>query len=260
MRFDIMTLFPDMVNTVLGESILGRAQKNGAISVFCHNIRDYAQNKHNNVDDTPFGGGMGMVMAAPPVSRCHEAIMQTVKEGEKCRTVYLSPKGRVLTQEIAASFTAYDRLILLCGHYEGVDQRVLDEVVDEEISVGDYVLTGGELPACILVDAVSRLLEGVLAAPECYEEESIASGLLEYPQYTRPVEFHGVKVPEVLLSGHHENIRKWRLEQALALTADRRPALYEAYMAAHPPKVKKQRKKKTGALQVAEPKKPDGAE
>ena len=256
MRFDIMTLFPAMVETVLGESILGRAQKSGAISVFCHNIRDYAENKHNNVDDTPFGGGMGMVMAAPPVFRCYEAIRKTVKAEEKCRTVYLSPKGRVLTQEIAASFTAYDRLILLCGHYEGIDQRVLDEIVDEEISVGDYVLTGGELPACILVDAVSRMINGVLAAPECYEEESIASGLLEYPQYTRPVEFHGVRVPDILLSGHHENIRKWRLEQALALTATRRPALYEAYLAAHPPKVKKARKAKKAAVPVSSQEEP----
>lgn len=243
MHFDIMTLFPDMVKGILGESILGRAQKNGIFSVACHNIRDHAQNKHNNVDDTPFGGGMGMVMAAPPICRCHASIMAQVAPGERCRTIYLSPKGKVLTQQMATSFCQYDRLILLCGHYEGVDQRAIDAVVDEEVSIGDYVLTGGELPACILIDAVARLLDGVLAAPECHEEESIACGLLEYPQYTRPVEFDGAKVPDILLSGHHENIRKWRLEQSLAITKERRPELYEAYMAVHPPKPPKRRRK-----------------
>ena len=245
MTFDILTLFPDMVSTVLSESIIGRAQKSGLITVNCHNIRDYSENKHRNVDDTPFGGGKGMVMAAPPIYNCFRAVTDPLPEGERRRVIYLSPKGRVLTQAIASSFCSYDRLILLCGHYEGVDQRVIDEIVDEEISIGDYVLTGGELPACILVDAVARMVDGVLASPECFEEESHASGLLEYPQYTRPLEFHGVCVPEVLLSGHHQKIAEWRLAEALAVTRERRPELYEAYVAAHPPKPKRARRKKT---------------
>ena len=244
MRFDILTLFPEMVSGILSESIIGRAQRARLISVACHNIRDYSESKHRNVDDTPFGGGRGMVMAAPPIAACIEDVVKDAPAGERRRVIYLSPKGDVLTQSKASSLLAYDRLILLCGHYEGVDQRVIDEYVDEEISIGDYVLTGGELPACVLVDTVARMVEGVLAMPECFEEESIASGLLEYPQYTRPVTFHGVDVPPVLLSGHHANIEKWRLEEALRLTKERRPALYEAYMAAHPPKIKKSRRKK----------------
>lgn len=245
MKFDIMTLFPDMVENVLSESIIGRARKAGMIEVRCHNIRDYSENKHRNVDDTPFGGGMGMVMAAPPIYNCYSEIAKGFDEGERRCVIYMSPKGKVLTQSIASRLCAFDRLVILCGHYEGVDQRVIDELVDEEISIGDYVLTGGELPACILVDCVSRMIDGVLASPECFENESIAGGLLEYPQYTRPVEFHGRLVPEVLLSGHHAKIEAWRLEESLALTKERRPEMYEAYMAAHPPKVKKPRKKKT---------------
>lgn len=244
MNFDILTLFPDMVSGILSESIIGRAQKAGLVRVRCHNIRDFSENKHRNVDDTPFGGGRGMVMAAPPIASCMDALIKELPPSERRRVIYLSPKGEVLTQAKASSLLAYDRLILLCGHYEGIDQRVLDEYVDEEISIGDYVLTGGELPACILVDAVARMVEGVLAMPECFEEESIASGLLEYPQYTRPVTFHGVSVPEVLLSGHHANIEAWRLEESLRITRERRPELYEAYMAAHPPKPKKSRRKK----------------
>ncbi len=245
MKFDILTLFPEMVNTVLGESIIGRAQKNGIIEVRTHNIRDYSEDKHRRVDDTPFGGGMGMVMAAPPIGNCFDALAKTYADGERRRVIYLSPKGTLLTQSVASRLCAYDRLILLCGHYEGIDQRVLDEYVDEEISIGDYVLTGGELPACILVDAVSRMLEGVLASPECFEEESIAGGLLEYPQYTRPVEYHGQTVPDILLSGHHANIAAWRLEESLKLTQARRPELYEAYQKAHPPKKVRRPKKKT---------------
>jgi len=245
MRFDIMTLFPALVDGVLSESIIGRARKGGIISVHCHNIRDFSENKHRNVDDTPFGGGMGMVMAAPPIYNCFENIRKDFAEGERVRVIYMSPKGKVLTQAHASRLCAYDRLVILCGHYEGVDQRVLDEIVDEEISIGDYVLTGGELPACILVDSVSRMLDGVLSSPECFENESIAGGLLEYPQYTRPVEFHGVHVPEVLLSGHHAKIEEWRLKESLAITKERRPELYEAYLIAHPQKIKKPRKKKT---------------
>ena len=227
MRFDIMTLFPDLVRYVLGESIIGRAQKSGAISVHAHNIRDYSEDKHRRVDDTPYGGGMGMLMAAPPIYNCYSAILEMSGKEESARrhVVYLSPRGTILNHKKAIELASYDQLILLCGHYEGVDQRIIDEIVDEEISIGDYVLTGGEVPACILVDCVARCVEGVLSDPECYQKESISGGLLEYPQYTRPYEFHGQKVPDVLISGHHENIEKWRHEQSLALTAERRPDL-----------------------------------
>ena len=232
MRFDIMTLFPDLVSTVLGESIIGRAQKSGAISVKTHNIRDYSEDKHRRVDDTPYGGGKGMLMMAPPIYNCYEAILkQQNAEAEppmRRRVIYLSPTGSVLNQKKAAELANhYDNLILLCGHYEGVDRRIVDEIVDEEISIGDFVLTGGEIPACILVDCVARLVDGVLSDAECYEKESISSGLLEYPQYTRPYEFHGVKVPDVLISGHHANIDRWRDEQALEMTKKLRPDLLE---------------------------------
>ena len=235
MRFDIMTLFPELVSYVLGDSIIGRAQKSGAITVAAHNIRDYSQDKHRRVDDTPYGGGMGMLMAAPPIYNCYEAVTKAAdaellpKKGDKIRrrVIFMSPKGRILDQKKASELAAYDNLVILCGHYEGVDQRIIDEIVDEEISIGNYVLTGGEIPACILVDCVSRLVEGVLSADECYESESIACGMLEYPQYTRPLEFHGVKVPEVLLSGHHANIDLWRAEKALELTRRMRPDLLE---------------------------------
>lgn len=230
MRFDIMTLFPDLVTYVLGESIIGRAQKSGAISVFAHNIRDYSEDKHRRVDDTPYGGGMGMLMAAPPIYNCYSAICEMSENAEapvRRHVVYLSPRGTVLNHKKAVELASYDQLILLCGHYEGVDHRIIEEIVDEEISIGDYVLTGGEIPACILVDCVARCVDGVLSDKECYEKESISSGLLEYPQYTRPYEFHGKKVPDVLISGHHENIERWRYEQSLALTAERRPDLLE---------------------------------
>ncbi len=231
MRFDIMTLFPEMVSGVLGESIIGRAQAAGHISVNAYNIRDYSEDKHRRVDDTPYGGGKGMLMAAPPIYNCYTAVKSKIEADEglefKTKVIYMSPKGKVLTQDHAKELLEYDGLIILCGHYEGIDQRIIDEIVDEELSIGDYVLTGGELPACILVDCVSRLLDGVLAAPECYEEESISSGMLEYPQYTRPYEFHGKKVPDVLLSGHHANIDKWRYETALEATRRQRPDLLE---------------------------------
>ena len=247
MKFDILTLFPDLVDRILGESIIGRARAAGIIEVKTHQIRDFAENKHNNVDDTPYGGGNGMVMAAPPIDRCFKAVLADLPENETRRTVYLSPKGTRFDQAAAKRFAEYDRLILLCGHYEGVDQRAIDRYADEEISVGDYVLTGGELPACIVVDAVSRLIDGVLASPECHEEESIASGLLEYPQYTRPPVFEGEEVPAILLSGDHAKIDAWRLEKALELTKERRPDLYEAYLSAHPPKPKKERRSKKAA-------------
>lgn len=226
MRFDIMTLFPDLVDTVLNESIIGRARNAEKLKINTYNIRDFSEDKHHRVDDTPCGGGMGMLMAAPPIYNCYEAIDKT----ENIHTVYMSPRGATLTQEKAKQLLQYDQLVILCGHYEGVDQRIIDEIVDEEISIGDYVLTGGEIPACILVDAVGRLCPGVLSDNECFEKESFEDNLLEYPQYTRPVEFHSVKVPDVLLSGHHANIEKWRLEQAKKLTKERRPDLYEEYL------------------------------
>ncbi len=227
MRFDIMTLFPELVSTVLGESVIGRAQKSGAITVKAHNIREYSKDKHRRVDDTPYGGGKGMLMMAPPIYDCYKAITEDVPEEQNRRVVYMSPRGKVLTQQKARELSQLEHLIILCGHYEGVDARVIEEIVDEEISIGDYVLTGGEIPACILVDAVARLVDGVLAAPECYENESHSAGLLEYPQYTRPVEFHGMTVPDVLLSGHHANIERWRAEQAWEITRRQRPDLLE---------------------------------
>ncbi|MBE6706436.1 MAG: tRNA (guanosine(37)-N1)-methyltransferase TrmD [Ruminococcaceae bacterium] len=230
MIFDIMTLFPELVDYVLGESILGRAQKSGAIEIECHNIRDYTQDKHRRVDDTPYGGGKGMLMMAPPIYNCYEAILKKRENvsGER-KVIYMSPAGKILTQEKAEVLSHCEHIVILCGHYEGVDRRIIDEIVDEEISIGDFVLTGGEIPACILVDSVARLVDGVLAAPECYLDESITGGLLEYPQYTRPYEFHGVTVPDVLISGHHENIDKWRKERSIELTKERRPDLLEKY-------------------------------
>ena len=230
MRFDIMTLFPDLVNTVLGESIIGRAQRSGAIEIECHNIRDYSEDKHRRVDDTPYGGGKGMLMMAPPIYKCYEHIMDRKADSDiATHVVFMSPSGTLFNQRKAEELSQYEHLVILCGHYEGVDRRIIDEIVDEEISIGDYVLTGGEIPACILVDCVSRLVDGVLSDPECYENESISSGYLEYPQYTRPYEFHGVKVPDVLISGHHGNIEKWRREQALRLTQENRPDILEKF-------------------------------
>ena len=242
MRFDILTLFPDVVRAVLESSIIGRASQNGIITVKAHDIRDYTIDKHKKTDDTPYGGGKGMLMSTQPICDCFDAVCKELGEGSK-KVIYASPRGRIFNHEVAKELSQYDNLIILCGHYEGIDQRVIDEIVDEEISIGDYVLTGGEIPACIIVDAVSRLVDGVLSDKECYENESIASGLLEYPQYTKPRVFRGREVPEVLLSGHHENIEKWRLEKSLEITKERRPDLYEKYMLAHPPKPKKSKKK-----------------
>ena len=230
MTFDIMTLFPELVSYVLSESIIGRAQKSGAITVNCHNIRDYSEDKHRRVDDTPYGGGKGMLMAAPPIYNCYKHIIENDGDNPPTtKVIFMSPSGSLLNQRKSEELSKYDRVIVLCGHYEGVDRRIIDEIVDEEISIGDYVLTGGEIPACILVDSVARLVDGVLSDPECYENESISSGMVEYPQYTRPYEFHGVKVPDVLFSGHHENIAKWRREEALKLTLQNRPDILEKY-------------------------------
>lgn len=225
MRIDIATLFPEMCEAVLGESIIGRARKAGKLQVFCHNIRDYTLDKFRRVDDTPYGGGMGMLMQAEPIYRCFEAVCEQLG-GKRPHVIYLSPKGRPFVQERACQLAEMDNLLLLCGHYEGVDQRIIDEIVDEEISVGDYVLTGGELGALVVTDAVGRLCEGVLSDTVCFTEESHYNGLLEYPQYTRPFEWHGRTVPEVLLSGHHANIEKFRREQSLLLTRERRPDMF----------------------------------
>ncbi len=225
MRIDIMTLFPALIEAVLGESIIGRARTAGLLDIRAHNIRDYSEDKHHRVDDTPYGGGRGMLMAAPPIYNCYAAITKDAPAGEKRHVVYLSPRGRTFSQSVAKEFVTYDRLILLCGHYEGIDQRIIDEIVDEELSVGDFVLTGGEIPACLVADAVGRLIDGVLPLPECHEKESFEDDLLEYPQYTRPPVFHDHAVPEVLLSGHHANIEKWRREQSETITAERRPDL-----------------------------------
>ena len=219
-----------MVRGVLSESIIGRAQNGGLIEVGCHNIRDFSTDKHRKTDDTPYGGGVGMVMTCQPIYDCYESVVKNIPEGNKKRVIYMSPKGRIFSHEIATELAQYDNLIFLCGHYEGVDQRVLDEIVDEDISIGDYVVTGGEIPACIVIDAVSRLIDGVLASSECYEGESVASGILEYPQYTKPREFRGREVPEILLSGDHAKIDRWRLEQAVEITRERRPDM----LATHP--------------------------
>ncbi|MGN1410605.1 MAG: tRNA (guanosine(37)-N1)-methyltransferase TrmD [Eubacteriales bacterium] len=230
MRIDIMTLFPEYVDFILSESIIGRARRAGKIDIRTHNIRDYSEDKHRRVDDTPYGGGRGMLMAAPPIYRCYQAVTESIKaekdgECEKTYVIYLSPRGRIFNQSVAKELAGRENLILLCGHYEGIDERVIEEIVDEEMSVGDYVLTGGELPACIIADAVGRLCDGVLALPECHEKESFEGGLLEYPQYTRPPVWMDREVPEVLLSGHHANIEKWRLEKSRELTEKRRPDL-----------------------------------
>lgn len=226
MRFDILTLFPDLINTVLNESIIGKAQKSGILEIHAHNIRDYSTDKHRRVDDTPYGGGMGMVMAAPPICDCHSAVAVMGDVNQRVRTIYMSPQGKVLTQKRAYELSVeYDRLIILCGHYEGIDSRVVDEIIDEEISIGDYVLTGGELAACVLVDCVGRLIDDVLSDSECHEKESISCGMLEYPQYTRPFEYKGHEVPKVLLSGNHAEIERWRLKAALEKTKQNRPDL-----------------------------------
>lgn len=221
MRFDVMTLFPEMIEHAMSESIIGRAEKNGIIEINAVNIRDFANNKHNHVDDYPYGGGFGMVMQCAPIYDCYQHI--TEGRGKKPHTVYMSPKGKVLTQQRAKELSQMSDIVILCGHYEGVDQRVLDEIVDEEISIGDYVLTGGELAACVLIDCVSRMIDGVLADKEAFENESHFDGLLEHPQYTRPEEWHGKRVPDILLSGHHANIEKWKYEQSVMLTKKLRP-------------------------------------
>lgn len=229
MDFHVLTLFPDMIRDGLKESITGRAQKNGLITVYPVNIRDYTVEKHKKVDDYPYGGGAGMLMQAQPVYDAYRSVC-----GEKkIRTVYVTPQGSVFNQSIAEELAGEEELILLCGHYEGIDERVLEEIVTDYISIGDYVLTGGELAAMVMIDAVARLVPGVLNNGVSAEFESFQDNLLEYPQYSRPEIWNGKRVPDILLSGHHANIEKWRLEQSIKRTKERRPDLYEKWRMTH---------------------------
>ena len=229
MKIDILTLFPDMCEAVLSESIIGRAREAGCVEINCHDIRTFSTDKHKHVDDMPYGGGTGMIMQPQPI---YDAFMNLTKNGEvPYHLVYMTPQGKPLTQERVKELAKIENLAILCGHYEGVDERVIDELAPEEISIGDYVLTGGELPALVLTDSICRMLPGVLRNNEAFEQESHFSGLLEYPQYTRPPVWKGREVPEVLLSGHHENVEKWRNEQSLERTRTKRADLYDKYCA-----------------------------
>ena len=225
MRFDILTIFPELFGSILGESIIGRALQNKIIEINALNIRDFSRDKHKKTDDYPYGGGNGMVMLAQPIYDAYLSIVN--KLDYKPRVIYMSPQGRKLDQKFVEELAEYTHLILLCGHYEGVDERVLEEIVDDEVSIGDYVLTGGELPAMVLIDAICRTVPGVLSNEESYSDESHSEGLLEYPQYTRPNEFNNRKVPDVLMSGHHANINKWRRKQSLIRTYLKRPDMLE---------------------------------
>lgn len=249
MKFYILTLFPEMTDACLETSILGRAAKAGCISFHSVNIRDYTLDKHKKVDDYTYGGGAGMLMQAQPVYDAWKAAQEAAGWGntetaaKRIRTVYVTPQGRTFTQEIAQELAKEEELIFLCGHYEGVDERVLEETVTDYISIGDYVLTGGELPAMVMIDAIARFVPGVLHNGESAETESFADGLLEYPQYSRPFVWHDKEVPPVLLSGNHQEIARWRLEQSLQRTKERRPDLYDAYMRLHPKKPDAKKKK-----------------
>lgn len=225
MKINILTLFPELIDGVMQQSVIGRAQTAGLVSIQPVNIRDYTTDKHNRVDDTPYGGGKGMVMQADPLYRCHQA----VTGGKHVHTVLMSAQGAPFNQNKARELLAHSEFILVCGHYEGVDQRFIDECVDEEISIGDFVLTGGEIPAMAVADAVCRMVPGVLAEEVCFTDESHWNGLLEYPQYTKPAVWHDREVPEVLLSGHHANIDKWRRKQSLARTQRLRPDLFREF-------------------------------
>lgn len=221
MRFDVLTLFPAMFEAVLGDSIIGRAREKGIIEMKFTDIRDFTKNKHRKVDDYPYSGGGGMLMQAQPVYDAYRSVVDNLSY--KPLTIYMSPQGKVFNQKIAVDLSKEEHIILLCGHYEGIDQRVIDEIVDMELSIGDFVLTGGELPAMTVIDTVSRLIPGVLAAEESYENESHYNGLLEYPQYTRPPVWMNRKIPDILISGHHANIEKWKREQSLINTINKRP-------------------------------------
>ena len=221
-----MTLFPDIFNSYMNESIMKRAVDKGSIEVYIYNIRDFSNNKHKKVDDYPFGGGAGMLMTPQPIYDTYMHIVNT-HDIKNPRVIYLTPKGKVHSQEIAQDMSISDDIILLCGHYEGIDQRIIDLIVTDEISIGDYVLTGGELPALILIDSISRLIPGVLSQNESFEEESFKDNLLEYPHYTRPREFMGMTVPDILLSGNHKKIEQWRYDESVKVTKERRPDLYK---------------------------------
>lgn len=225
--FYVLTLFPEMIDAALSHSIIGRAVKEGIIDVEAVNIRDFSKDKHRHVDDYPYGGGAGMVMQPQPIYDAYKSIEEKAGKLEKARVIYMSPQGKRFDQKMAEELSKEDSIILLCGHYEGVDERIIEEIVTDEISIGDFVLTGGELAAAAIIDAVSRLVPGVLNKEESYEVESFSDGLLEYPQYTRPPVFMGREVPEVLLSGHHANIDKWRREQSIIRTYQKRPDMLD---------------------------------
>ena len=243
MRFHILTLFKDMVTDGLATSILGRAIEKNLIETNVVDIRDYTLNKHKKVDDYPYGGGAGMLMQAQPVYDAYQAVLSQINEktNKQPRVVYVTPRGTTFSQSMARELAMEEDLVILCGHYEGIDERVLEEIVTDYVSIGDYVLTGGELPAMVMVDCISRLVPGVLNNSESSVDESFSDGLLEYPQYSRPEVWNGKKVPDVLLSGHHANIEKWRHEQALEMTKKHRPDMYEEYVKNHP--VEKKKKK-----------------
>jgi len=227
MIIKVLTLFPEMLEGPLGVSIIKNAQDKGLLDIDYINIRDFADNKHKKVDDYPYGGGAGMLMTPQPIFDCYSEVIKDISSKEKPRTIYCSPKGKVFNQQMAIELSKEETLIFICGHYEGVDQRVIDELVTDEISIGDYVLTGGELPVAVIIDTISRLIPGVLGQDESFQEESFYSGLLEYPQYTRPQNFRGLTVPSVLLSGNHKEIKDWRRKTSLEITTKRRPDLLE---------------------------------
>lgn len=229
MRIYVMTLFPDIFNAYIGESIMKRAIDKGILEVKLYNIRDFSDNKHKKVDDYPFGGGAGMVMTPQPIFSTYEHILKE-NSLDNPKVIYLSPKGRIFNQKMSKEFSIEGDIILLCGHYEGIDQRVIDEIITDEISIGDYVLTGGELPALVLIDSICRLIPGVLNRNESFEDETFENNLLEYPQYTRPREFKGIEVPKVLISGNHKKVDEWRLEKSKVLTRERRPDLWNKYI------------------------------
>lgn len=253
MNFHIMTLFPEMVEQGLRTSITGRAADKGLIAFNAVNIRDYSNdNKHHKVDDYTYGGGAGMLMQAQPIYDCFLNIRDSIKDlptDKKLRVVYVTPQGNVFDQKMAADLAKEDDLVFLCGHYEGVDERVLEEIVTDYVSIGDYVLTGGELPAMVMIDAISRLVPGVLNNDESAMTESFAGGLLEYPQYSRPEEWMGKKVPAILLSGDHKKVDEWRLEQSILRTKERRPDLYEKWIIENPPKPEKKKRRRHKSTQ-----------
>lgn len=249
MNFHVMTLFPEMIDNAAKTSILGRAIDKGLLSINAIDIRTYTENKHNRVDDYTYGGGAGMLMQAQPIYDCYQDIVAKIKEkkgdiSKPVRTIYMTPQAPVFNQPMARELALEEDIVILCGHYEGVDERVLEEIVTDYISIGDYVLTGGELPALVCMDAISRMVPGVLGNETSGETESFDDGLLEYPQYSRPEEWRGKKVPDVLMSGHHANIEKWRHEQSLLRTKERRPELYEKYVDGHPQEFEEKKKSK----------------